>query len=313
VITRRGWRATLRPALGTLLVLAAALPLLVTDSGPLQQAVANASAAPPTEAVPIPDDAPILAPEPPPVQRGLAQAAVNAAQEQASSSTDLGVAVFDRSTDELAVGKRGHERFYTASLSKLIVIVDVLDRRRTEGLQVSDDDLKLVARALGPSDDSAMSALWEKFDGAGAPARVSAKLGLEGTTAPRRFGQWGEVEVTPADYATLWKYVLDDMPDDDRALLISDMKAAPSTAKDGFDQGFGLLAPDIRRDGSGAVANQGWMCCFSGQYYLHTAGVVDPEERFVVVLLTRQPRTEGWPSARAEQTVIATKAVAALG
>ena len=313
MITRRGWRATLRPALGTLLVLAAAVPLLVTDSGPLAQAVANAAAAPPTEAVPVPDDAPIPAPEPPPVQRGLAQAAVNAAQEQASSSTELGVAVFDRSTDELAVGERGHERFYTASLSKLIVIVDVLDRRRTEGLQVTDDDLKLVARALGPSDDSAMSALWEKFDGAGAPARVSAKLGLEGTAAPRRFGQWGEVEVTPADYATLWKYVLDDMPDDDRALLISDMKAAPSTAKDGFDQAFGLLAPDIRGDGSGAVAKQGWMCCFSGQYYLHTAGVVDPEERFVVVLLTRQPRTKGWPSARAEQTVIATKAVAALG
>ena len=178
MITSRGWRATLRPALCTLLVLAAAVPLLVADGGPLEQAVANASAAPPTEAVPIPDDAPIPAPEPPPVQRGLAQAAVNAAQEQASSPTELGAAVFDRSTDELAVGERGHERFYTASLSKLIVIVDVLDRRRTEGLQVTDDDLKLVARALGPSDDSAMSALWEKFDGAGAPARVSAKLGL---------------------------------------------------------------------------------------------------------------------------------------
>jgi hypothetical protein len=310
VITRRGWRA----ALCTLFALAAAVPLLVTDGGPLAQAVADAAAAPPTQgAAPIPDDAPIPAPEPPPVQRGLAQAAVNAAQEQASSSTELGVAVLDRSTGELVVGERGHERFYTASLSKLIVIVDVLDRRRTEGLRVTDDDLKLVARALGPSDDSAMSALWEKFDGAGAPARVSAKLGLEGTAAPRRFGQWGEVEVTPADYATLWKYVLDDMPDDDRALLISDMKAAPPTAKDGFDQAFGLLAPDIRGDGSGAVAKQGWMCCFSGQYYLHTAGVVDPEERFVVVLLTRQPRTEGWPSARSEQTVIATKAVAALG
>ena len=311
--TRRGWRATLRPALGTLLVLAAAVPLLVTDSGPLAQAVANASAAPPTEVVPVPDDAPIPTPEPPPVRRGLAQAAVNAAQERASSTTELGVAVFDRSTGELAVGDRGHEQFYTASLSKLIVIVDVLDRRRTAGLQVTDDDLKLIARALGPSDDSAMSALWEKFDGAGAPARVSAKLGLEGTTAPRRFGQWGEVEVTPADYATLWKYVLDDMPDDDRALLISDMKAAPSTAKDGFDQAFGLLAPEIRGDGSGAVAKQAWMCCFSGEYYLHTAGAVEPAERFVVVMLTRQPRTNGWPSARAEQTGIATKAVAALG
>ena len=310
MITRRGWRA----ALCTLFALAAAVPLLVTDGGPLAQAVADAAAAPPTQgAAPIPDDAPIPAPEPPPVQRGLAQAAVNAAQEQASSSTELGVAVLDRSTGELVVGERGHERFYTASLSKLIVIVDVLDRRRTEGLPVTDDDLKLVARALGPSDDSAMSALWEKFDGAGAPARVSAKLGLEGTAAPRRFGQWGEVEVTPADYATLWKYVLDDMPDDDRSLLISDMKAAPPTAKDGFDQAFGLLAPDIRGDGSGAVAKQGWMCCFSGEYYLHTAGVVDPQERFVVVLLTRQPRTEGWQAARAEQTVIATKAVAALG
>jgi hypothetical protein len=247
------------------------------------------------------------------VQRGLARAAVTAAEAQASSGTQLGVAVLDRTTGELAVGERGHEPFYTASLSKLILIVDVLDRRRTEGLDVSDADLQLFARALGPSDDSAMSALWEKFDGAGAPARVSARLGLEGTSAPRRFGQWGEVEVTPADYATLWKYVLDDMPDADRDLVLSDMKAAPSTAKDGFNQAFGLLSPEIRGDGSASVAKQGWMCCFSGQYYLHSAGVLEPEERFVVVLLTRQPRSKGWPGARSEQTGIATKAVVGLG
>ncbi len=42
------------------------------------------------------------------------------------------------------------------------------------------------------------------------------------------------------------------------------------------------------------------MCCFSGQYYLHSAGAVGPEKRFLVVLLTRQPRTKGWPAARAE-------------
>ena len=78
------------------------------------------------------------------------------------------------------------------------------------------------------------------------------------------------------------------------------MAAAPSTAKDGFDQAFGLLSPDIRGDGSGAVAKQGWMCCFSGQYYLHSAGAVGPEKRFLVVLLTRQPRTKGWPAARTE-------------
>jgi hypothetical protein len=293
---------------GVLVLLVAVVPLLVTDSGPLPAAAASAAPVSAVAATPAPPPAP----EPPPVQRGLAQAAVTAAEAQASSGTQLGVAVLDRTTGELAVGSRGHEPFYTASLSKLIVIVDVLDRRRTEGLSVSDADLQLFARALGPSDDSAMSALWEKFDGAGAPARVSKRLGLEGTSAPRRFGQWGEVEVTPADYATLWKYVLDDMPAADRDLLLSDMKAAPSTAKDGFDQAFGLLSPEIRGDGEASVAKQGWMCCFSGQYYLHSAGVLEPEERFVVVLLTRQPRSKGWPGARSEQTGIATKAVVGL-
>ena len=111
-------------------------------------------------------------------------------------------------------------------------------------------------------------------------ARVSDRLGLEGTAAPRRTGRWGEVEVTAADYAALWRYVLDDMPADDRELLISDLAAAPSTAKDGFDQAFGLLSTDVRRDGSGAVAKQGWMCCFSGQYYLHSAGAVGAGEAF---------------------------------
>ena len=138
------------------------------------------------------------------------------------------------------------------------------------------------------------------------------RLGLEGTTAPRRSGQWGEVEVTPADYATLWKYVLDDMPADDRALLISDMKAAPSTAKDGFDQAFGLLAPDMRGDGSGAVAKQGWMCCFSGQYYLHSAGRWS--RRALRRGAAHPPAADGGLAGGAGGTTgIATQAVAALG
>jgi hypothetical protein len=64
---------------------------------------------------------------------------------------------------------RGDEPYYTAAPSKLVVIVDVLDRRRLEGLTVTDADLVLFRRALGPSDDAAMSALWERFDGAGRP------------------------------------------------------------------------------------------------------------------------------------------------
>ena len=91
------------------------------------------------------------------------------------------------------------------------------------------------------------------------------------------------------------------------------MAAAPATAKDGFDQALRACSrPTCAATGPGAVAKQGWMCCFSGQYYLHSAGAVGPEKRFLVVLLTRQPRTKGWPAARAELTGIATQAVAAL-
>ena len=43
------------------------------------------------------------------------------------------------------------------------------------------------------------------------------------------------------------------------------------------------------------------MCCFSGQYYLHSAGLVGVDERFVVAVLTRVPsgsRLERGPSRR---------------
>ena len=241
------------------------------------------------------------------------RAAVAAAEALAGGSTELAVAVLDRATGELAAGGRGAEPFYTASLSKLVVIVDVLDRHRLEGLPVGDADRALFGRALGPSDDTAMSALWDRFDGAGAAARVSERLGLAHTTAPRRAGQWGEVEVSAVDYVLLWRHVLEEMPPADRDLLVGGMRVAPAVAGDGFDQAFGLLSPDLRGDGSGAVAKQGWMCCFSGRYYLHSAGAVGPDRRFLVTLLSRTPRAGGWGGARAELTAIVSGAVAALG
>jgi hypothetical protein len=300
-------------ALGVVLVVG--LPLLVM----LGARGATRSAAD----VPAPTPSPTVAPTPahspapiavvPPLQPGLAQAAVDAAQARAAGSTELAVAVLDRGTGELAVGGRGNEPFYAASLSKLVVIVDVLDRRRLEGLEVTDADLALFERALGPSDDSAMSAIWDRFDGPGAVDRVRQRLGLSGTTAPKRAGQWGEVEVTAADYVRVWKHVLDEMPPDDRDLLVGDLAAAPPVARDGFDQAFGLLAPSVREsDGPSAVAKQGWMCCFSGRYYLHSAGAVGADRRFVVTLLTRMPRAEGWARARGELTGIAQEAVSAL-
>jgi hypothetical protein len=298
-----------------LAVLALAIPLIATGVRPAPMASAQLSPDEPA----APSVAPFVAPQlraegPGPVPAGTAQAAVDAAQATAQSSTELAVAVLDRVTGEAAEGARGTEPFYTASLSKLVVTIDVLDRRRTEGLVVTDDDIALIRRALGPSDDSAMNVLWVRFDGAGSAARVSADLGLTGTTAPADPSQWGEMSVPATDLVRIYTHVLDDLPAADRDLVVGALAAAPPTAADGFDQAFGLLAPAVDGPGAaGAEAKQGWMCCFSGQYYLHSAGVVGPDERFVVVVLTRIPRGPGWDAARAEVTAVAAAAVQALG
>ncbi len=293
-----------RPRRARWLPLVCALALLLT--------VPILAASAPGSVQPLPEQVPEQAPAPVP-RTGLARAAVGAAERAAAASTELAVAVLDRTTGEVAVGEQGTEPYFTASLSKLVVAVDVLDRRRLEALIVSDADIDLIRKALGPSDDNAMNALWTSFDGVGAAPRVSERLGLTATTAPRDPSQWGEMSVSAVDIVRLWQYVLDEMPVADRGLLISAMGAAPARARDGFDQAFGLLSSAV--DGPrapGAVAKQGWLCCFSGKYYLHSAGVLGADQRFLVALLTRVPRGPGWEAARQELTGIATATVQAL-
>jgi hypothetical protein len=271
---------------------------------------------PPTSAMVLraPAPTPTLTPTPTPVLRtGLAEAAVQAAAAAAGAPVRLAVAVLDRGTGEIAVGATGAAPVLTASLSKMVVAVDVLDRRRLEGLAVTEADLALLHRALAPSDDDAMSALWSRFGGAGAAARLSARLGLAATSGPDDPSQWGEMRASAVDTVKLWAHVLDGMLASDRDFLISAMEAAPARAADGFDQEFGLLDTPIDGPGGpGAVAKQGWMCCFSGTYYVHSAGAVGADQRFVVALLTQQPRGPGWEAAREALDRIALAAVAPL-
>lgn len=282
----------------------------------------EAAAQPPSAGAPVPflaePPAPPSAPPSalraaPPAGRGAARAAVEAAESAAAGSTELAVAVLDRDTGELALGDRAGEGFYTASLSKVVVAVDMLERRRSGELEVTPDDLGLLRRALGPSDDAAMNGLWSRFDGIGAAERVGARLGLSGTRAPGDPGQWGQMRVPAADTVRIWRHILEGMAATDRDFLIGAMDAAPAVARDGFDQQFGLLAPAVDGGGGpGAVAKQGWMCCFSGAYYLNSAGAVGPDQRFLVTLLSRIPRGDGWAAAREELTRIATAAVGPL-
>jgi Beta-lactamase enzyme family len=258
-----------RKALVSGLVVAAvvlAAPTLATSVTPADPAV-QVLAPPPIPVSPSP------APE---YAHDMVAAGMNAVPDNMT----FGTAVLDLSTGDLETD--GDDQFYSASLSKLMLVVDMLDR----DVDMSTSDDQLVARALSLSDDNAMDALWEKFDGPDAMSRVADDLSLPNTSTPDDSSQWGETEVSPAGFARLYQHILTEMTPDDRDVIVSDLSAAQPTAADGFHQFFGLLGQPVD-----VYAKQGWMY-YGSKLYLHSAGVVHTSTGdYVVVLMTIQPVT----------------------
>ncbi|MFE2755878.1 hypothetical protein ACFXGA_28145 [Actinosynnema sp. NPDC059335] len=193
----------------------------------------------------------------------------------AAGDADLGLAVVDLRTGA-AAGHDADTPFRSASLSKLVVAVDLL----TSG-EVPAADLDRLARALSLSDDDAMNALWTLHDGMGAIDRVAAQAGLTATRAPADASQWGDVEMSAGDVARLYRYIATRLPDAQRDVIVDALSAASPTAADGFDQAYGLLAPGV-----GGYAKQGWMWYLPADLYLHTSGVVG--DRYAIAALSVQ-------------------------
>jgi hypothetical protein len=237
-------------------------------------------------------------------QGGLVGPAVVAAEDIARSRPgfELGVAVLDTATGERALGGGGAAPMFAASLTKLVVVVDMIDCQLAEGLVVTDADRDLIRAALGPSDDQAMNELWTRFDGQGAIGRVSARLGLTATYPPTDPSYWGEMTTSPDDLVRIYEHVLT-MPPPERDLILGSLALAPSIAADGFAQDFGLLAPGVV---TSPIVKQGWMCCFDQTAYLHSVGLVGDDHRFVVATMSRQPYQENWMTARDGLTAVAT-------
>jgi hypothetical protein len=236
---------------------------------------------------------------------------IDAADRAVAPGMTAGVAVLDLSTGELVQNGNGRRQFYSASLAKLLLVVDMLDRRRTNGLTIPASDLELVGRALRASDDDAMNALWGTYGGPSAIDRVAAQLGLVDTDSPDDPTQWGETEITAADFARLYQHILREMPAEDQHVITDNLASAQHTAADGFDQFFGLLA----NGASGQrYAKQGWMSYLPATTYLHSAGVVhDPRtgKDYAVALLSTQ--TASYQNARARLSTMAGAVLAALG
>jgi hypothetical protein len=245
------------------------------------------------------------APAPPVVP---VQAVVDATERAIGPGMTMGVAVLDASTGELVPGRSGNRPFMSASLVKLLVVVDMLDRRRTDGRAIAESDLELVRRALRSSDDGAMNVLWSRYDGLGAVGRLTARLGLSATRAPSDPSQWGDTVVSAADMVRIYQHVLHDMAVGDRDLIVDALTAATPTATDGFNQLFGLLRHGASEQ---LYAKQAWVPYRPAGYLLHSAGVVHDSRTghdYAIALLSIQ----SYISAQAARDRLSTVAAATL-
>lgn len=196
-----------------------------------------------------------------------------------------GVVVFDRHAGSEIFAERPDEAFPAASVIKLLIALDALER----GAAPPD----VVAEMLSTSDDGIANRLWRQA----VPRTWAARIGLDGLVPPPDPNMWGDTLMTARDVVAVYRYVLDSPRAD---VVLPALENATPRGADGVDQTFGIPAG---LDGRRWAVKQGWACCYSGLRALNTTGVVD--DRFLVAVLTEQPASTGFAAAAEKVTVLA--------
>jgi hypothetical protein len=278
----------------------AAMPVLPVPVAPEPSATVTPDVTPgvtpPSGSGAAPAPMPKRTPPPRPIPgRSLAQAAAGVAP-----GTVLGAVVYDRTTGATPLAYNANRSFRSASLVKLLIAIEVLERGAREGERAR------VARMLRMSDDAIASMFWVRDGGPDLVTRTSAELGLTGVRPPETYGRWGDAVVTAQDVVAVYRYVLA-MPSADRRLIVGALAQAPRVAQDGFDQHFGIP------DGLATqwAVKQGWGSNAEVQV-MHSTGLVGPDYRYVVVLLTEHPSGADWQVSAQSVTAAASAMRGAL-
>ena len=225
----------------------------------------------------------------------------------AGAGGTIAVVVLDADGTPLVSSADADEPTYTASLVKVLLAGRLLAQDAAGALTLSSEDLALMERAMTASDDTAMSILWDRYDGDRLVTDAAAALGLAATTPPDVAGQWGQAWTSATDVATVLATLGDTLESGDAATLLGWLRAATPVAADGFDQQFGLLAGGAED----VAAKQGWMCCVDGRRQLHSAGVL--ADGRVVVLLGNFPASTSWARSSAALDLAAEAVLAGIG
>jgi len=245
---------------------------------------------------------PVL-PEAPPAQPtassdGLDARVRQATADAAKSGAHIETVVLDRDTGQI-VSNGVNTPFPVASVVKLFIADDLLLQESEGKTKLSAADRKSLDIMLRSSDDGAAQTFWDRSGRNAVIARVVARYGLTGTTAPSN-GHWDVTLSTASDLVRYYDMLLDGtggLPPEQVNVIISDLAQSTPTGTDGYPQRFGI--PEGLYAEPVAV-KQGWFCCWNGANQLHVStGAIGPDHRYVMAISSLDPDN----AAAARETV----------
>jgi hypothetical protein len=211
-----------------------------------------------------------------------------ATADAAESGADIESVVLDRNTGQI-VSNGANKPFPIASVVKLFIADDLLLQESKGETKLSAADRKSLDIMLRSSDDDAAQMFWNRSGQNAIIARVVARYGLTGTTAPYN-GHWDVTLSTAGDLVRYYDMLLDGtggLPPEQANVIISNLAQSTPTGTDGYPQRFGI--PEGLYAEPVAV-KQGWFCCWNGANQLHVStGTIGPERRYVMAISSLDP------------------------
>lgn len=257
----------------------------VWGAPPATESTPRATVVAPQASLPVLPEAPPTEPAP---FDGLDARVRQATVDAAKSGADIETVVLDRNTGQI-VSNGSNQPFPIASVVKLFIADDLLLQESEGKTKLSAADRKSLDIMLRSSDDSAAQTFWDRSGGNAVIARIKARYGLTGTTAPYN-GHWDVTLSTASDLVRYYDMLLDGtggLPPEQANVIIGNLAQSTPTGTDGYPQRFGI--PEGLYGESIAV-KQGWFCCWNGANQLHVStGAIGPDRRYVLAISSLEP------------------------
>ncbi|GAA2138026.1 hypothetical protein [Glycomyces algeriensis] len=223
-------------------------------------------------AIPEPEGRIRFLPEPPPTtaEPDPETAAASIIQESGLAG-EFSFVLYDSVEQRYLLSHRADETHNTMSVSKIIIGIGALEH----GVEPSR-----VAEMISRSHDPIANELWGVVGGPAVIEEQAALMGLEHTVPAEDWGRWGDVQISASDVVRMYEYVLNELPEDDRAVIVDAMEATTELGADGYDQTFGI--PDAAGGLDWAV-KQGWGCCKPDRFLVST-GTVGADHRYILAV-----------------------------